>query len=175
MVKQKDASGHSVNVNLSDSFQQFKKQAKEKTERQKQLLEQQELRRQQREQEERARQQMELEKKREREEEELLERARRGHTIPDHSNLSSSSSPASGSMSPAPGSVPSGAPTSFAGTVGSHHSPAHQLSSSGAQMSAAERERLRQQAQERRRREALNQGIDLNRQSDIMNSFEDLL
>ena len=62
--------------NLVDSFQQFKRQAKEKEARQKMLIEQQEMKRQQKEQAERERMRVEAERRREREEEEALEKAR---------------------------------------------------------------------------------------------------
>ncbi|XP_035211709.1 bromodomain-containing protein 3-like isoform X1 [Stegodyphus dumicola] len=60
-----------------DSFQQFKKQAKEKLDKQRQLYEQQELRRHQKEQAEKERLRLERERLREREEEEALEKARK--------------------------------------------------------------------------------------------------
>lgn len=64
------------NRQMADSFQQFKKQAKEKADRQKALLEQQEMRRQQKEQAEKERLRAENERRREKEEEEALEKAR---------------------------------------------------------------------------------------------------
>lgn len=64
------------NRQVVDSFQQFKKQAKEKADRQKALLEQQEMRRQQKEQAEKERLRAETERRREKEEEEALEKAR---------------------------------------------------------------------------------------------------
>lgn len=64
------------NRQMADSFQQFKKQAKEKADRQKALMEQQEMRRQQKEQAEKERLRAENERRREKEEEEALEKAR---------------------------------------------------------------------------------------------------
>lgn len=61
---------------IGDSFQMFRRQAKEKEARQKALIEQQELRRQQKEQAERERLRAEADRRREREEEEALEKAR---------------------------------------------------------------------------------------------------
>lgn len=63
---------------IGDSFQLFRRQAKEKEARQKALIEQQELRRQQKEQAERERLRAEADRRREREEEEALEKARYG-------------------------------------------------------------------------------------------------
>ena len=60
-----------------NSFQQFKKQAQEKADRQRLLQEQQEKRKRQSEQAERERQRVEQERRQQREEEDALERARR--------------------------------------------------------------------------------------------------
>ena len=68
--------GSSKTSNIGDSFQMFKRQAKEKEARQKALIEQQEQRRQQKEQAERERVRVEADRRREREEEEALEKAR---------------------------------------------------------------------------------------------------
>lgn len=68
--------GSSKSSNIGDSFQMFKRQAKEKEARQKALIEQQEMRRQQKEQAERERMRAEADRRREREEEETLEKAR---------------------------------------------------------------------------------------------------
>lgn len=68
--------GSSKSSNIGDSFQMFKRQAKEKEARQKALIEQQEMRRQQKEQAERERMRVEADRRREREEEEALENAR---------------------------------------------------------------------------------------------------
>ena len=73
---QQGPGGSSKSSNLVDSFQMFKRQAKEKEARQKALIEQQEMRRQQKEQQERERMRAEAERRREREEEEALEKAR---------------------------------------------------------------------------------------------------
>ena len=68
--------GSSKSSNIGDSFQMFKRQAKEKEARQKALIEQQEMRRQAKEQAERERMRAEADRRREREEEEALEKAR---------------------------------------------------------------------------------------------------
>jgi len=60
-----------------DSFQLFKKQAKEKADKQRVLKEQQELRKRQNEHAERERLRVEQEKRQQKEEEEALEKARR--------------------------------------------------------------------------------------------------
>lgn len=77
---QNSSSGVS-NRQMADSFQQFKKAAKEKADRQKALLEQQEMRRQQKEQAEKERLRAENERRREKEEEEALEKARLVHSL----------------------------------------------------------------------------------------------
>lgn len=61
---------------VMDSFKQFQKQAKERTDREKQRLENLELKRQQKEQAEKERLRVENEKRREKEEEDALEKAR---------------------------------------------------------------------------------------------------
>ncbi|RWS04079.1 bromodomain-containing protein 3-like protein [Dinothrombium tinctorium] len=131
-----------------DSFQQFKKQAKEKQDKQRALVEQQEIRRMQKEQAEKERQRMERERQREKEEEEALEKFRKSqqHIEETRQQLDvqqDSSSPGSNSSSPAQG------------------------------LSEREKQRLREQ--ERRRREAMAGQIDMNRQSDIMATFEEML
>ena len=73
---QQGQGGSSKSSGLVDSFQQFKRQAKEKEARQKALIEQQEMRRQQKEQAERERLRADAERRREREEEEALDKAR---------------------------------------------------------------------------------------------------
>ena len=125
-----------------DTFAAFKKQAKDKEDKQKMLQIQQEQRRIQKEQEERERQRIERERQKDREAEEALDRVRRSQQ----------------SMSP------------MEDVVGSP-SPSSQGSASPAQ-SMSERERLRKREQERRRREAQAGRIDMNRQSDIMANFE---
>ncbi|XP_054158043.1 bromodomain-containing protein 2-like isoform X1 [Oppia nitens] len=144
-------SGGSDRINkvaAENSFEQFKKQAKEKQDRQKQLIVQQEFKRTQKEREERERIRLEKERQREKAEEELLERHRKAQQqqIDSSRNQSSNSSPASGSGSP-----------------------------SQVALTASDRDRLRQQEKERRMREARAQQIDLNRQSDVMASFEEML
>lgn len=116
-----------------DTFAAFKKQAKDKEDKQKFLLEQQEKMRKKKAEEERDRQRMEQERLREKEEDEALERARR--------------------------SAHSAASAHFddllrTDTIGSP-SPSSQGSASPAQ-SLSERDRLRKLEAERRRRKAVS-------------------
>ncbi|XP_015434365.1 PREDICTED: bromodomain-containing protein 2-like isoform X2 [Dufourea novaeangliae] len=150
------ATGSSMKSAARDSFQAFKKQAKEKQDRQRALLEQQEMRRQQKEQAERERLRQENERRREREEEDALDKVRK--TVGDQQ-----------------GSVMT--PTSRAEEVKAivdtdSSSPSH---SSSQDKAAAERERQRLREQERRRREAMAGHIDMNMQSDLMAAFEESL
>jgi len=124
-----------------DSFQQFKRAAKEKQDRQK-LLEQQKLNQQRAEKE---RQRLEKEK----EEKEEASGRRKGAISAGGNTEDNTNSPL-GSISPASGSS----------------SPAQNLN---------EREIQRRKEQERRRREAMAGQIDMNRQSDIMNKFEETI
>ncbi|KAJ9590383.1 hypothetical protein L9F63_016574, partial [Diploptera punctata] len=114
-----------------DSFQQFKKQAKEKMDRQRALIEQQELRRMQKEQQEKERLRLENEKRREREEEEALEKARKAA---QEQQVSRQETDVKTSPPPPETVIPS-----------------QQVPDK----SAAERERQRLREQERRRREAI--------------------
>ncbi|XP_051154372.1 bromodomain-containing protein 4-like isoform X3 [Leptopilina boulardi] len=129
----------------ADTFNQFKKQAKEKNDRE---------RRQQKEQAERERIRKENEKRKEREEEDAMEKGRKSV---DHQ---------SAVLTP-----PSRAEDIRTSTDDSN-SPSH---SSGQDRSAAERERQRLREQERRRREAMAGQIDMNMQSDLMTAFENSL
>ncbi|KAL0112338.1 hypothetical protein PUN28_011984 [Cardiocondyla obscurior] len=135
---QSAAAGSSMKSAARDSFQAFKKQAKEKQDRQRALLEQQEMRRQQKEQAERERLlRQENERRREREEEEALDKVRKN--IGDQQ----------GNVMTAPTRTEE----VKAITDTDSSSPSH---SSSQDKSAAERERLRQREQERRRREAVS-------------------
>ncbi|KAK6641640.1 hypothetical protein RUM44_013355 [Polyplax serrata] len=136
--------------NAMDSFQAFKKQAKEKADRQRALIEQQEIRRLQKEQAEKERIRIENERRREREEEEALEKARKAVAEQQQLNRVEEVKAAAQEDS---------------------SSPNH----GGADKSAAERERQRLREQERRRREALAGQIDMNMQSDLMAAFEESL
>ncbi|XP_046404290.1 homeotic protein female sterile-like isoform X3 [Ischnura elegans] len=186
-----------------ESFQQFKKQAKEKAHRQRALIEQQELRRHQKEQAEKERLRMENERRREKEEEDALEKAslnsiRRKAVAEQQASRSDDLSsgakgPSSLSTVPSVSSVPSltpsnqeaPSPVSVAGTgipgatgvpvPGSVGPPMPNTPSGGADKSAAERERQRLREQERRRREAMASQIDMNLQSDLMAAFEESL
>lgn len=112
------------------SFEQFKKAAKQKEERDKMMKEQEEKRKFNKEMEERNRQRSEMERLREREEEEALDAARRS----------------------------------------THDESARQRE---ADKKAKEIERRKEQ--ERRRREAMANRIDMNAQSDLMASFEEMM
>ncbi|CAG4924831.1 unnamed protein product [Colias eurytheme] len=136
---------------VMDSFQAFKKQAREKIDRQRALIEQQELRR--KEQAERERQRQETER-RHPEEEKI--RAVASVRKPESAEVASPSvSPvARGSPPAAAAAVPAAAPD---------------------KPPASERDRQRQREQERRRREAMAGQIDMNMQSDLMAAFEESL
>ncbi|KOC60493.1 Bromodomain-containing protein 4 [Habropoda laboriosa] len=150
------AAGSSMKSAAQDSFQAFKKQAKEKQDRQRALLEQQEMRRQQKEQAERERLRQENERRREREEEDALDKVRK--TVGDQQgNVMTATSRAEEVKA-------------IVDTDSS--SPSH---SSSQDKAAAERERQRLREQERRRREAMAGQIDMNMQSDLMAAFEESL
>ncbi|KAG8231635.1 hypothetical protein J437_LFUL011476 [Ladona fulva] len=172
---------------MVESFQQFKKQAKEKAHRQKALIEQQELRRYQKEQAEKERLRMENERRREKEEEDALEKARKAAADQQGSRPDDPSSGSKVSMVPSSGTAPSLAPSnqevpspmpgsgagvSVPGSVGP---PLSNTPTGGGDKSAAERERQRLREQERRRREAMANKIDMNMQSDLMAAFEESL
>ncbi|XP_053987784.1 homeotic protein female sterile-like isoform X5 [Hylaeus volcanicus] len=134
------AAGSSMKSAARDSFQAFKKQAKEKQDRQRALLEQQEMRRQQKEQAERERLRQENERRREREEEDALDKVRK--TVGDQQ----------GNVMTAPSRTEE--VKAIVDTDSS--SPSH---SSSQDKAAAERERQRLREQERRRREAVSVSI----------------
>lgn len=134
-----------LKTSAMDSFQQFKKQAIEKRDRQRQLIEQQELRRHQKEQAERERIKLERERQREREEEEALERARKAQQAQQQQMEEIA------------------------------RQQEQQVTQKATSPSVSERERQRLREQERRRREAMAGQIDMNRQSDIMATFEEML
>lgn len=138
------------NIRTTDSFQQFKKQAREKKDKEK-LIEMQEQMRREREQQEREQQEREQqEKERLTQEQRIDQEGEMAVNSLARSEQSPVLSPASDSQSPA-----SGAGTSGGGGGGSSM--------------------LTLREQERRRREALasqNQ-MDLSRQSEIMSKFED--
>lgn len=146
------AAGSSMKSAARDSFQAFKKQAKEKQDRQRALLEQQEMRRQQKEQAERERLRQESERRREREEEDALDKVRK--TVGDQQgNVMTATSRAE----------------EVKAIVDTDSSSPSQ------DKAAAERERQRLREQERRRREAAAGQIDINLQSDLMAAFEESL
>ncbi|KAJ8734130.1 hypothetical protein PYW07_014681 [Mythimna separata] len=136
---------------VMDSFQAFKKQAKEKIDRQRALIEQQELRK--KEQAERERQRQETERRQPDE-----EKMRVGTGV----RKVESAEVASPRVSPVARASPPAA--AAAAAAAAPDKPA-----------ASERERLRQREQERRRREAMAGQIDMNMQSDLMAAFEESL
>ncbi|KAF8792508.1 Bromodomain-containing protein 2 [Argiope bruennichi] len=138
-----------------DSFQQFKNKAREKADKQRQLVEQQELRRHQKEQAEKERMRLERERQRAQEEEEALERARRTQQQQQKEAGVTNKTQENTRSPPVVTNTNSPAPT-----------PSTALS---------EREELRRLEQEKRRREARASHIDMNRQSDIMATFEENL
>ncbi|XP_061714070.1 bromodomain-containing protein 3-like isoform X1 [Cydia pomonella] len=137
---------------VMDTFQEFKKQAREKINRQRALIEQQELRR--KEQAERERQRQETER---RHPDDDKMRALGGVRKSETGDV------ASPSVSPVARASP---PAAAAGGA---------AASAGDKPAASERERLRQREQERRRREAMAGQIDMNMQSDLMAAFEESL
>ncbi|XP_049698046.1 bromodomain-containing protein 3 isoform X2 [Helicoverpa armigera] len=136
---------------VMDSFQAFKKQAKEKIDRQRALIEQQELRK--KEQAERERQRQETER---RQPDEEKMRVGAGPRKVESAEV------ASPRVSPVARASPPAA--AAAAAAAAPDKPA-----------ASERERLRQREQERRRREAMAGQIDMNMQSDLMAAFEESL
>ncbi|XP_075986622.1 homeotic protein female sterile-like isoform X2 [Anticarsia gemmatalis] len=136
---------------IIDSFQAFKKQAREKIDRQRALIEQQELRK--KEQAERERQRQETERRHPDE-----DKMRVGQGV----RKAESAEVASPSVSPVARASPPAA--AAAAAAAAPDKPA-----------ASERERLRQREQERRRREAMAGQIDMNMQSDLMAAFEESL
>ncbi|XP_070531967.1 bromodomain-containing protein 2-like isoform X4 [Ptychodera flava] len=121
--------GNTTQVHSSEkTFELFKRQKKEKDERQRALQAQEEFRRQQKEYAERERIRQERERQREKEEDDALERARQV-----------------------------------------------QQESLQKQQQQSRMERERRKEQERRKREAMAGAIDMNRQSDIMATFEENL
>lgn len=130
-----------------DSFQQFKKQAKEKMDKEK-LIEMQEQRRREREQQEREQQEREQqERERSTQEQRIDQEGEMALNSLARSEQSPVLSPASDSQSPASGAGTSGGGSSM----------------------------LKLREQERRKREALasQSQMDLSRQSEIMSKFED--
>ncbi|KAI4457991.1 c-terminal domain of bromodomain protein 4 [Holotrichia oblita] len=144
------ASNSNSKQQVMDSFKVFQNKAKEKADREKQRLENLELKRQQKEQAEKERLRVENEKRREKEEEDALEKARKA--VAEHNQNISSARVEELRSSPGDGSI----------------SPGSQ--SSGSDRIDRDRQRLREQ--ERRKREALANQIDMNMQSDLMAAFE---
>ncbi|XP_050434145.1 bromodomain-containing protein 3-like isoform X2 [Adelges cooleyi] len=141
------AAAATIKPSTADSFQQFKKQAKENAKKQRALIEQQEMRRHQKEQAEKERIRIENEKRREKEEEEALEKARKIVAEQQSSRLDE---------------------VKASSNTDDSSSPSQDRGAEG-------RERQRLKEQERRRREAMVNQIDMNRQSDLMAAFEQTL
>ncbi|KAL3871462.1 hypothetical protein ACJMK2_039458 [Sinanodonta woodiana] len=135
----------SVKKTALSSFELFRKAAKEKEEREKALKEQEEFRKTQKEKEERERMRQEKERQREREEEEALQRAQQFQREK---------------------------------IIQDYHRQQREEEAANAarkEKLMAQKERERLKAQERRRREAMANQIDMNAQSDLMASFEEML
>ncbi|XP_057326892.1 bromodomain-containing protein 4-like isoform X2 [Microplitis mediator] len=148
------AAGSNIKRDSSrDSFLSFKKQAKEKQDRQRALLEQQELRRQQKEQE---RLRQEHERRRERDEEDAIDKVLKN--VGDQQGITITATSRAEEMK--------------VSTETDSNSPSH---STNHDKAAAERERQRLREQDRRRREANANKIDMNMQSDLMAAFEETL
>ncbi|KAJ8673036.1 hypothetical protein QAD02_004297, partial [Eretmocerus hayati] len=168
------AAGSSTKSATRDTFQAFKKQAKEKQDRQRALQEQQEMRRQQKEQAERERLRQENERRREKDGEDSLEKVRKAVQESSPTQTATPVQPTSNATNAA-GTAPGGA-TAASGNTGNatggtatgarpasdpvkdanendSNSPSHSASQEKA---AAERERQRLREQERRRREAVS-------------------
>ncbi|CAN7994168.1 unnamed protein product [Ixodes hexagonus] len=148
---------------VKDSFQQFKKQAKEKMDKQRQLLEAQEQRRHQREMQEKERLRHEHDKHRDEDDLPL---------VPPSSHRKASHQQAPPSV-PTPVAAPTEAAVAAQEHGGGNATPGG--GSAAASPAVSERERQRLREQERRRREAMAVQIDMNRQSDIMATFEEML
>ncbi|CAG5018839.1 unnamed protein product [Parnassius apollo] len=146
---------------MDSCFQAFKKQAREKIDRQRALIEQQELRK--KEQAERERQRQETER-RHPEEEKLSSR------VVASARKVESVEVASPSVSPVARASPPAAAAAAAVAAA-----ASAAATAPDKPAASERERLRQREQERRRREAMAGQIDMNMQSDLMAAFEESL
>ncbi|XP_041974160.1 bromodomain-containing protein 3-like isoform X2 [Aricia agestis] len=149
---------------VMDSFQAFKKQAREKIDRQRALIEQQELRKKELAERERQRQQ----ETRQPDDDKIRggsmvgvgAGAAAGGVRAGGEAASPHVSPAARASPPAPPAAP--APHA-------PHAPPPD------KPPASDRERLRQREQERRRREAMAGQIDMNMQSDLMAAFEESL
>lgn len=132
---------------VKDSFQQFKKQAREKMDKQRQLFEAQQEQRRQRE---------------------LAEKER--HDKQQQQQRGGGSSRVLPTPATAAGTDGLLLPEEDAAAATNRHAAA-----AAGDAGVSERERLRLREQERRRREAMAGQIDMNRQSDIMATFEEML
>jgi len=164
-------------VDTSSTFATFQKAAKEKADRDRILREQQEINRKTIERKEKERLKMENDKRKEKEEEDALEQARQ--MLSQSSRTSgTASSQSSLSTSSTSSSVTSSLPSSVPSQVSAPVSQPPQSASpvpviSEAEKARMERDKLRQREQDRRRREAQQNQIDMNRQSDMMAAFEE--
>jgi len=155
-------------LKASDTFNAFKKQAQEKQERERQLQEQLHAEKIKKAQEEKQRQQADAEKRRQQEEEDALEQARRAMMCNDVGRR-----PA-GTPASAPNHNNSGYAGSMDSGLGGDGPPSNNSQADAeAERARLEREAQRKKAQEARRREAMANQIDMNRQSDLMAAFEE--
>ncbi|KAI8429721.1 hypothetical protein MSG28_000282 [Choristoneura fumiferana] len=158
---------------VMDSFQEFKKQAREKMNRQRALIEQQELRK--KEQAERERQRQETERRHPDEDKlrQVSTKVLQASLLTPFQLISAMA----GVRKAESGEVtsPSVSPVARASPPAAAAAAAAGAASAGDKPAASERERLRQREQERRRREAMAGQIDMNMQSDLMAAFEESL
>ena len=156
-------------LKASDTFNAFKKQAQEKQERERQLQEQLHAEKIKKAQEEKQRQQADAEKRRQQEEEDALEQARRAMMCNDVGRR-----PAGGGGGASTNHNSSGYANSMDSGLGGDGPPSNSsLADADAERARLEREAQRKKAQEARRREAMANQIDMNRQSDLMAAFEE--
>lgn len=148
----------------SDSFEQFKRAAREKEEREKALKAQAEQA-----EKEKERQRREQERMRSREEEDALEQARRVH---EEVRRRQEQQPQHQPQPPPQQQQPQQQQVSAAASAPQAQSSQSQPSQS---MLDQQREMLRKREQERRRREAMAATIDMNFQSDLLAIFEENL
>ncbi|KAF0306456.1 hypothetical protein FJT64_000263 [Amphibalanus amphitrite] len=148
---------------MDSAFQQFKKQAKEKADRQRQLTEQMEQRRVQKEAAERERQRQDAERRRERQGEELLERLCRlkqeqeaAEEAARKQAEAAAAAKAEAAAKAAAAAAKAAHPPASASPKSAPPPPPPAVSTPSA--AAGDRERARMREQERRRREAVSRG-----------------
>ncbi|GAV05993.1 hypothetical protein RvY_16037 [Ramazzottius varieornatus] len=174
--------GGSSTTVFNESFEQFRKQAKEKEEKQKQLRQAETEKRQLREQEQREKAKKERAQASERDQELELEKARRAHfeggpSMPSNGFGFHNRDRIQALSTNSPNAAYQASPTSSMSPASSIPlSPASQVASppeaSGGANPQSERDKQRQREAERRRRAATAGRIDLTHQHDLMSTFE---